>query len=679
MVSRSTAASSSHPTPPFKTIGVFRAPGSIFRVTVFGILILLCAAAAVRLVAQEVPVFRARTEIVRLDLRVTDQHGRPVTDLRPDEIQITENGVRRPILLFRHLCDQQTVEPLENPLADLTTNALPTPGHVYVLVFDQLHIAPGHEQRAMIAAQDFILRQLKPGDAVAIYGLPGPGPAVNLTTDFARARRALEGVRGRAGRVAHPADQIADSEFGRQPGSNPGQVTIGDDDVVGSREVSSLLRGDADQMVAQGDTEVDIFLSSLARTMRQMRWIEGRKNLILFSEGFSADHASARLEQVASAAAESYTVIYPIDLGRRSVDIARASMPQPTLAESAQRREPLAALALETTGRLITDVNATTLQRALTAIASEADDYYLVGFEPGASDEPAKYRRVKVSIKRRGVVAHARTGYSMPAETSPAEERQAIDAAVFSPKVARALPIEYATYERLGSAPAQPRVILCLTADVHNSVEGGTADVVFVVRDERGAAVASGTDHVRLPAGGSRDGDLVEMPYRVQFDVPPGTYWMRVLVRDPAGVIGSADRRLHVWPLTGPGMTTSDLIISRLDGAGFDPPACAMVRRSDDVLAYLEIYGGAGLLKAAEARVDIVRPGSSEIVTTAEPIVAPGGHGETIVRARLPVGRLDNGDYAARVRIVAPNQAPRTVMRNFRVVTADAKGLTQHK
>ncbi len=672
-VNRSTAASSFSPTP----LVISRVPSSIFRTTVFGIVLLLGAAAGARLAAQEVPVFRARTELVRLDVRVTDDRGQPVTDLHSDEIQITENGVARPILLFRHLSDQPTVEPLENPLADLTTNALPTPGHVYVLIFDQLHIAPGHEQRAMIAAQDFILRQLKSGDAVAVYGLPGPGPMVNLTTDFARARTALKGVRGQAGRVARPGDQIADSGIGRQPGSNPGQLTIGADDLVGAREVSSLLRGDADQMVAQGDTEVDIFLSSLAQTMRRLRWIEGRKNLILFSEGFSADHAVARLDQVASAAAESYTVIYPIDLSRGGVDITRASMPQTTLAETSQRREPLAALALETNGRLITGVNANTLQQALTGIASQAEDYYLVGFEPGAGDKPAKYRRVAVSIKRRGVVAHARTGYSMPAEISPALERQAIDAAIFSPKVARALPIEYATYERFGSAPDRPRVMLCLTADVHNVVEGGTADVVFVVRDEKGAAVASGTDHVQLPAGVARDGDLARMPYHVQFDVPPGTYWMRVLVRDPTGVIGSADRRLHVWPLTGPGMTTSDLIVTRLDGARFDPPACAMVRQSDDVLAYVEIYGGAALLQAAEAHVEIVRAGSADIVTTAEPMVASGSHGEKVVRARLPVGQLDAGDYAARVRIVAPNQAPRTIMRNFRILAAAAKTHTQ--
>src|SRR5512138_3364716 len=44
------------------------------------------------------PMFRARTELVRLDVSVTDKAGRPATDLRADEIEIAENGRRRPVV-----------------------------------------------------------------------------------------------------------------------------------------------------------------------------------------------------------------------------------------------------------------------------------------------------------------------------------------------------------------------------------------------------------------------------------------------------------------------------------------------------------------------------------------------------------------------------------------------------
>ena len=41
--------------------------------------------------------FRADTAFVLLDLVVRDKKGSPVRDLRPDEIQVYEDGVRRDV------------------------------------------------------------------------------------------------------------------------------------------------------------------------------------------------------------------------------------------------------------------------------------------------------------------------------------------------------------------------------------------------------------------------------------------------------------------------------------------------------------------------------------------------------------------------------------------------------
>ena len=40
---------------------------------------------------------------MRFDVRVTDASGRPLKDLRPEEIEIVEDGAARPILLFQHI------------------------------------------------------------------------------------------------------------------------------------------------------------------------------------------------------------------------------------------------------------------------------------------------------------------------------------------------------------------------------------------------------------------------------------------------------------------------------------------------------------------------------------------------------------------------------------------------
>src|SRR5687767_2602847 len=51
----------------------------------------------------QLPIFRSGAELVRFDVRVTDGSGRPLKDLRPEEIEIVEDGAARPILLFQHI------------------------------------------------------------------------------------------------------------------------------------------------------------------------------------------------------------------------------------------------------------------------------------------------------------------------------------------------------------------------------------------------------------------------------------------------------------------------------------------------------------------------------------------------------------------------------------------------
>src|SRR5262249_25052151 len=69
-------------------------------------------------------------------------------------------------------------------------------GHLYLLVFDQAHIAPGDEQVARLAAETFIKTRIRPSDRVGVVGLPGPGPDLGFTADPTRAAAELTKLRG---------------------------------------------------------------------------------------------------------------------------------------------------------------------------------------------------------------------------------------------------------------------------------------------------------------------------------------------------------------------------------------------------------------------------------------------------------------------------------------------------
>jgi len=81
---------------------------------------------------------------------------------------------------------------------EVSTNQGAARGHLYVLVFDQEHIAPGREQRVRQAARHFVQTRLRPGDRVALYALPGPGPQIPFTTDARRIAAELSNARGMA-------------------------------------------------------------------------------------------------------------------------------------------------------------------------------------------------------------------------------------------------------------------------------------------------------------------------------------------------------------------------------------------------------------------------------------------------------------------------------------------------
>src|SRR5579863_5026122 len=59
---------------------------------------------------QDRPVIHTTTREVLLDLVVRDKHHHAVTDLRPEEVEIYEDGVRQNIRVFRNIHGAEQLE-----------------------------------------------------------------------------------------------------------------------------------------------------------------------------------------------------------------------------------------------------------------------------------------------------------------------------------------------------------------------------------------------------------------------------------------------------------------------------------------------------------------------------------------------------------------------------------------
>jgi VWFA-related protein len=660
---------------------------------------------------QKPAVFRSGVDLVRFDLSVVDRDGNPVTDIKPGEVQILEDGKPLPIVMFQRVREPSgfyTDVALRAVSAEVTNNDASPRGHLYIFVFDQQHITPGNEQYAREAAAKFIRTRVRNTDRIAVFGVPGPGPDLQFTNNTQRALAELDEVRGGLERTVM-------SGLGRISLQEAYQVAAGDEvsankvmqrletdlsaDVGGtvanqvgtsgggkaeaaffSEDQSTKLRiiqENARAIVQRDENSSRDFLARLSSLMEQFRSVEGRKTIVLFSEGFHDQNVSRDLQDVAASAAASYCVFYAMDLNRRLADPSDTGGSTTSVeTEMHTRTAPLASLAAETDGVFVNDATSR-LDEALTRIANQSQDYYIAGFLPSekALAERGSYRRVQVRVTRPGARVSARTGYTVPSNTVPVDRRNAIDAALAAPFAQQALKVAYTTYVMRSDTTGRPRVVLALGADLPlKDDKNGTADVVFVVRDMRdGHVVASGTDTMPLPDKAMPGSYLGHSTYRVQFDAPPGSYLMRAVVREPGGLLGSADRKIQVGDVAGPSVAASDLVLASTDGT---LPVRAQAYTADGLHGGVEIYGRTAEQLANVAVRVTLEPENGGAAQTVDAALTESENvtGGMMRRASftIPLTSVAPGAYVARANIKDGSEEVATVSRQLDVREGDA-------
>ena len=664
---------------------------------------------------QKPSVFRSGVDLVRFDLSVIDADANPVTDIKPGEVQILEDGQPLPIVLFQRVREPSGFYSdlsLRAVSAEVTNNDATPRGHLYIFVFDQQHITPGNEQYARAAAEKFIRTRVRSTDRIAVFGIPGPGPDLQFTNDTQRAIAQLGQVRG-------GLEKTVLSGLGRMSIQEAYQVASGDEasankvmqrletdlsaDVGGtianqvgtagggkaesnffSEDQSTKLRiiqENARALVQRDEGNTRDFLARLSNLMTQFRSVEGRKTVVLFSEGFHDQDVSRDLQDVAAAAAASYCVVYSLDLNRRLADLQGDGGATTSVeTEMHMRTAALAGLAAETDGVYVNDATSH-MDEALTRIANQSQDYYIAGFLPSeqALADRGSYRRVDVRVTRPGAHVSARTGYTVPSNTISADRRGSIDAALSAPFAQQALKVAYTTYVLRSDTTGHPRVVLALGADLPlKDDKNSTADVVFVVRDTRdGHVVASGSDTMPLPDTATPGSYLGHSTYRVQFEAPPGTYLMRAVVREPGGLLGSADRRIQVRDVAGPAVAGSDLVLASADGG---LPVRALAYTAEGLHGGMEVYGRTPE-QLANVRVRVsLEPESGGPAKTIDATLAETENvsGGTMRKAAfaLPLTDVAPGGYVARATISEGNEEVATVSRQLEVREGAAPAAT---
>lgn len=551
-------------------------------------------------------VVRITTNLVQIDAVVTGRDGKQVSDLRPEEIEISEDGRPQKITNFSYVetAGNPTQPAAKTPAPPVDKSAPPVPParlrpdqvrRTIALVVDDLGLSFESTHYVRQALKKFVDQQLQEGDLVAIIRTAGGmGALQQFTSDRRQLYAAIERVKwnpqGRGGIGAFApleGDPLAqtraqvpnqDAEDGRDRGMG--------DDIDQFRE----------ELFAVGT------LGALNYVVRGMRELPGRKSILLMSDGikiFNRDDPSRSsrvldaLHRLTDQANRASVVIYTMDarglqtLGLTAQDNTAGLSPDQLESEMTNRRSDffesqsgLNYLARQTGGFPIFNNN--DLSQGIKRVLDDQKGYYLIGYRPDESTfDPVsgrrKFHKISIKVKRPGVKVRSRTGFygitdeqAGPQNLTPAQQ---LISALTSPFASGAIHLRLTSlYGNDAKAGSFLRSLLHIEArdltftEQPDGWHKAVVDVVAITFGDNGTVV----DHVArthtIRVRGETYKRAIENGFMYVLTVPikkPGAYQLRSALRDATSAsVGSASQFIDVPNINKNRLTLSGIIVS---------------------------------------------------------------------------------------------------------------------
>jgi VWFA-related protein len=401
----------------------------------------IAVAAAARQEPAQPPTYRAGTDIVEVDVVAHDAQGRIVADLRRDEFEVREEGGAQAIDVFYFV---NAGAPVAEPLsagADGAASEARAP-RVFVAFFDDTHLTAAGFKRVQTAADTLFTKQFKPGD---LGGVVHNGLMANsrLSADREAILKAVRGAKPNANANSHLFDErqwprLSSVEAMRIMVNND-QAVLGpaitracSDEPEQCRIADSAVRSKASQLASTIRAEAAQTMHGLIALLNGLVRMDGRKTILLLTEGFIAEETWPLVQDAVGLAARAHARIYTLDA--RGLDRSGTSEyltgghpgeggQAALLKQFDVAGEAMNSLAVDTGGFIVRNMNK--FDEAVGQIGADASSYFVIGYRP---QRPAdgQFRRITVSVKRPGVSVRARRGYvasarpvAIPTSTAP--------------------------------------------------------------------------------------------------------------------------------------------------------------------------------------------------------------------------------------------------------------------
>jgi len=417
---------------------------------------------------------RIGSEEVLLDVIARDKKGRPVRDLKPEELEIYEDGVRQTVGSFRLIeaSGDTAGAAIEAGRAKVGAGYeinSSRPINLVTMVFDNLDV--NGRRLARDAALDFINTGMRANVMVAVFVVSHRLYVLqSFTADREKLRQAVESATGHAekqypdlsqkiveqlqiianapdfGPPAGVPNQNSNQSIGAPAGlaatgmapTGQGVVASPTEKLAAQITLSTLSAVESAQLDQQARASIYTFM----HIAREQRRLNGRKTVLYFSNGLQVPtHLADAMRTTISEANRANVSVYAIDARGLSSEVegdrARRMMAMAIMAsreaakdgpasiaggadsfksseyaESSLRMNKQGTLAelAEGTGGFLV-ANTNDLRGPLKRVASELSSYYAVSYSPTARELDGKFRKITVKVLRPEVIAQTRSGY----------------------------------------------------------------------------------------------------------------------------------------------------------------------------------------------------------------------------------------------------------------------------